>query len=299
MTAAFVISGRELHADKFRLWSTYQPTGKFAEALVALQESKVKEADALFRAVLEKDPDMAYAALGRAQIAITQENLDAAEAAVTAVPKKQPSMSEAHNMKGLVLMLRKKPVPARAEFTEAIRLAPSYVTPRLYMAAMSRADGNFSQALRDYQGLTRIAPGLAAGYIGQAEAHMMLGKPADAFKVLESWKQASPKALMPYQVIGALHVANGAPRKAIDELQAALRLNSSDAATMTASAGRIWRLATRRLRPGSSMRHWRTTPGARPRPWASRISTSGQAMFRARSPRSRTCSRSILTIRSR
>ena len=223
-----------LQAADIVFWSTPQSmTAEFSKALEALSQGKLKEADALFEAVLQSNPEMVHAALGRAQIAITERRLDEADRAVTAVLNREGSLPEAHNMKGLVLMLKKRPDEARRAFARAIELQPKYVTPRIYMAAMSRASGNREQAAADYKELTRVAPRLPAGYIGQAEAQMLMGRTAEAFKTLESWKSADPKSLTPFQVIAAVHVANGAPRQAIEELNRALKIDSHDSATLT------------------------------------------------------------------
>ena len=88
---------------------------------------------------------------------------------VTAVLNRQNTLPEAHNMKGLVLLLRKDSDGARHEFLRAIELHPGYITPRLYLAVMARTSGDYTGAAAEYKAITAVAPRLPAGYLGQAE----------------------------------------------------------------------------------------------------------------------------------
>lgn len=225
-----------VQADKIKLWLG-GPTGKVAEALDALEKGRLAEADKLFQQAIAANPDVILATLGRAQIAITQQRLSAADKLVADVLRRQPDLPEAHNMRGVVLLLQNKTAESRAEFMKAIALNPRFVTPHLYLAAMARAASDYPQALREYQELTRLAPRLPAGYIGKAEAQMTTGKSAEAFVTLNDWKVADPKSTLPFQIIAAIHMANGVPRLALDELRGAVRLDARDPATLTAVGG--------------------------------------------------------------
>jgi Tfp pilus assembly protein PilF len=223
-----------LSADKIPLWpTTPQPTGSLAAAIEAVRQGNLKEADVLFQKTLQEHPDTALAVLGRANIAVNQARLADADRMVTSVLKTKPNLPEAHNMKGVVLIFQKKPDEARQEFARAIQLEPKYVTPHLYLATLARATGNQPQTEAAYRELTVVAPRLAAGYLGQAEAQFMQNRPADAMKTLEAWKVADPKSPLPFQVIANVHVANGDPKKALQELGNAVKISPRDAGTLT------------------------------------------------------------------
>ena len=238
LAAVVIVDGASAFAADITLWPVApRPTGTLADALDALKSGKLAEADALFQRLLANDPNLALAALGRAQIAVAARNLDVADRAVTAVLSRQPSLPEAHNMKGVVLLLQKKTAAARGEFNKAIEFAPQYVTPRLYLASLSRAEGNHRQAAADYQSLAKVAPRLPAAYIGQAEAHMLMDNPTAAFGALNAWKAADPRNLLPSRVIATVHLARGSAPLAIQELQGALKVDPKDAETLSALGG--------------------------------------------------------------
>jgi len=87
---------------------------------------------------------------------------------------------------------------------------------------MFREEGNYAQAIAEYDRLTRAAPRFAVGYIGEAEAQIMLGKTADAYQTLENWKRSDPASALPYQVIANLHLVDREPQKAVLELRSGL-----------------------------------------------------------------------------
>lgn len=209
------------------------PGGKFAQAIQLLQAGKLKEADALFAQVSDSDPAHLDAALGRAQIALTEKQLDQADRTVSAVLKQHDNAPEAHNMKGLVLLLRKNQEGAKREFARAIELNPRYVTPRVYLAVMARVNRDYGTAAEQYRQLTVIAPHLQTGYLGGAEALAQAGHADQAIHVLEGWKVADPKTLLPYQVIANMDLAARKPQDAIRQLQAALAKAPRDSTTLT------------------------------------------------------------------
>lgn len=210
------------HADGLTLFKQRRPQGQFGEAVAHLSQGRLKEADAIFKDIIENDPSQIYALLGRAQVSISQGNLPAAERSALAALQANPNIPEPHNVAGVIFLLQQKHAEARREFARAIELRPAYVTPRLYLAAMARAEGNFDQARQEYKTIVDLAPRIGAGYIGQAEANVMSGRTADAFTVLEQWKNAANTSVLPAQVIGTLAIVTGQPDRAVQELQLAL-----------------------------------------------------------------------------
>ncbi|PYR02265.1 MAG: hypothetical protein DMF97_05275 [Acidobacteria bacterium] len=205
---------------------------KFDQAVAALGRGDLKQADTLFQQVVESDPLRLYAALGHAQVALSQQRIKDADRAISAVLSQHAEMAEAHNMKGVVLLLQKRQEDARYEFSRAVELQARYVTPRIYLAALARESGRFADASSAYKALTDVAPGLPAGYVGQAEALMMMGKTPEAYTVLDAWKAHARSSVLPYQVLGSLYLANGERAKAVQELKAALVKNPGDAPTL-------------------------------------------------------------------
>jgi tetratricopeptide (TPR) repeat protein len=218
-------------ADGLALFA--RPSALFEDAITALKRGDLKEADALFERLLENEPTEFGAALGRAQVALSQQRMTDADRTVSEVLAKAPHLPEAHNMKGVVLMLQDRNDDARKEFTRALELRPKYFTPRVYLAAISRASGQYKEAAAAYKDLVGVAPRLPIGYVGQAEAEMMMGNEREAFAILEAWKAASKDKLFPAQVLASLYLFRREPQKAVQELQAALSRQPNDSRTLT------------------------------------------------------------------
>ena len=98
---------------------------------------------------------------------------------------------------------------------------------------LARFSGDYAKAAAEYKALTEVAPRLPAGYLGQAESQMLLGHEAEAIRILEGWKAADTKSLLPYQVLANVYIADREPRKAVPQLQAALARSPHDSATLT------------------------------------------------------------------
>ena len=206
---------------------------QFEKALGYLGDGNLKQADAILQEILKEDPTHIYAQLASAQVALSDRRISAAERSVAAVLAKEQQMPEAHNMRGVVLLLQKRTDEAAAAFKRALELRPAYVTPRFYLGAIARAKGDQAGAAREYKALTVAAPRLPAGYLGQAEAYMMQRNAPAAFRVLNEWKAVQGSGSMPYQVIANLYLTQNDPAKAIQELKSALSKNPTDTATLT------------------------------------------------------------------
>jgi tetratricopeptide (TPR) repeat protein len=220
-------------ASPIKLLPNQVPQEKLNRAIAELGRGNLKRADALFQEILKDDPSQVYALLGHAQIAVSQRQLAEADRAVNAVLSRQDKLPEAHNMKGVVLLLQGRTDEARKEFARAIELRPQYVTPRIYTAAIARSKGDYRLAAQEYKLLTDVAPRLPAGYIGQAEAQLMLQNVGEAFRILEAWKGVPGAGVTPYQVIANVHLARGNTQQAVQELTAALVKAPGDSLTFT------------------------------------------------------------------
>ena len=212
--------------------------GQFADkqlndAIALLQQGNLKQADVLLQEVLQKDPSQIYALLARAQVAMSEQRLSDAERGIGSVLGKDPQLPEAHAMQGVVLLLQKRPEDARAAFQKAIELRPAYVTPRFYLAVIARSKGDYAGAAAEYKALTHVDPTAAAGYIGQAEAQMMLRNVPEAFRILQSWKTVPGAGPEPSYVIANLHLSRHETKDAIDELQGVLANNPLDSWALT------------------------------------------------------------------
>jgi len=206
---------------------------QFDKAIEYLGDGNLKQADAVLQDILKEDPTHVYALLARAQVAVAEGRISAADRGVAAVLTRQQQLPEAHNMRGVVLLLQKRTDDAAAAFTRALELQPSYVTPRFYLAAIARSKGDHAGAAREYKALTVAAPRLPAGYLGQAEAHMMLRNAPEAFRILNAWKAVPGSGSTPYQVVANLYLTRNDPARAIQELQSSLAKSPGDSASLT------------------------------------------------------------------
>ena len=206
---------------------------QFEKAIGYLGDGNLKQADAVLQDILKEDPTHIYAQLASAQVALSERRISAADRSVAAVLAKEQQLPEAHNMRGVVLLLQKRTDEAASAFKRALELRPTYVTPRFYLGAIARSKGDHAGAAREYKALTVAAPRLPAGYLGQAEAYMMQRNAPAAFQVLNEWKAVPGSGVTPYQVIANLYLSQNDPAKAIQELKSALSKSPNDTATFT------------------------------------------------------------------
>ena len=228
-----VIRAADSGAEPIDLKASSRVQQTFERAVALLGAGDLKQADTVLQQLLKEDPTHVYALLARAQIAVSEGRIAAADRGVASVLERQQEMPEAHNMRGVVLLLQKRNEEAAKAFRRALELRPSYVTPRFYLSAIARSKGDHLEAAREYKALADAAPGIPAGYLGQAEAHMMLRNPAEAFRILHAWKAVPQSGSLPYQVIANIYTAQKEPAKAIQELQSAATKFPSDTSTLT------------------------------------------------------------------
>ena len=220
-------------AEPIDLRASSRVQQKLDSAIAELGKGNLKQADAMLQELLKEDPTHVYALLARARIALGEGRIAAADRTVASVLEREQQLPEGYNMRGVVLLLQKRNDEAAKAFRRAIELRPRYVTPQFYLAAIARAKGDHAEALREFKALTEVAPGIPSGYLGQAEAYMMLRNPTEAFRVLQAWKAVPKSGSMPYHVIANIYTAQKEPAKAIQELQAANSKFTSDTATLT------------------------------------------------------------------
>ena len=163
-----------------------------SEALELLKQGKLKEADARFAELLRQDPGYITAQLGRARIALDSGATADAERMVRATLAAKPNAPEAHNMLGILLLAQKRPADARHEFEEALRLQPTYITPRAHLAAMARAGNEWAVAEAQFRELIRLAPRDPFGHVGLAELRIARQGVDAGLAVLEEWKRSRP-----------------------------------------------------------------------------------------------------------
>ena len=235
--AAFVLAGLAIAAgataEPIDLRAGSRVQLQFEKAIGYLGDGNLKQADAVLQEILKEDPTHIYAQLASAQVALSERRISAAEQSVAAVLAKEQQLPEAHNMRGVVLLLQKRSDEAAAAFRRALELRPGYVTPRFYLGSIARSKGDQAGAVREYKALTVAAPRLPAGYLGQAEAYMMLRNAPEAFRVLNEWKAVPGSGVMPYQVIANVYLSQNDPSRAIQELKSALTKAPDDSATLT------------------------------------------------------------------
>ena len=196
-----------------------------SEALDLLKQGKLKEADARFAELLRQDPTYITAQLGRAQIALDTGATADAERMVRAALAAKPNAPEAHNMLGILLLAQKHQAEARREFEEALRLHPTYITPRAYIATMARAGREWKVAEAQFRELIRLAPREPFGHLGLAEL-LIVRQGVDAgLLVLEQWKQVDPRSSEPYTFKAEVCAAQGRAAEATKEIEQAVKMS--------------------------------------------------------------------------
>ena len=165
-----------LEADVLSLRPFGRPTGKLGQALDMIARGQLRSADTLLQEVIEKEPGQVMAPLAQAQIAVTERRLEAAEKSVTDVLKREPTRPEAHNMQGVVALLQNEPVVARRAFEREIELQADLRHPDDVSRGPRASERQLRTRRQSLHAAHQVAPRFPAGYLGTAEAQIMMLK---------------------------------------------------------------------------------------------------------------------------
>jgi tetratricopeptide (TPR) repeat protein len=144
-----------------------------------LSQGKGEQASKVVDEILKQEPGEAAASAVKASLLLsppTPENAAKAIAVLQPVLAKNPDNAVLHFTMGRVLAAKADLDGARGEFQQAIQKRPAFVEPRLALAELSQARGDYASALRYSTEILNINPRLPAVKLLHAVSLMNTGK---------------------------------------------------------------------------------------------------------------------------
>jgi tetratricopeptide (TPR) repeat protein len=193
--------------------------------LLVLEEGKVEEAMAHFRAAVEARPASPKAhvnlGVGLATLGHHAEALREYETAVRLDPK----LPVAHYNLGLELSEQGRVDEAVPHYEAAIRLDPDYAPPHVNLGLVLANRGEVADAIAHYRTAIALDPKLPAAYNNLAVALERTGAIAealDAYRAAVRMQPADPRARFN---LGAALFGQGAAREAVEQYREVVRLD--------------------------------------------------------------------------
>jgi tetratricopeptide (TPR) repeat protein len=141
-------TGRGVRRDLRAAWSLQQQ-GRWADA------------EALYRAVIERDPDHVRALFNLGLVRVRQGALDDAVDLFGEALRRRPDFPEAENALGIALRLSRRHEEALAHYARALAIRPDYAEAENNIGLTLHALGRGTEALPHYQRAISLKPGYA------------------------------------------------------------------------------------------------------------------------------------------
>jgi tetratricopeptide (TPR) repeat protein len=179
-------------------------TGKqvrLAAAAQLISQSKVRQAAASLRQIVQDypDSDWAWLLLGRALLG--QKDLTAAESALRNAIKLVPASMEAHFYLGVVLLLQENPQAAAASFRRAAAIKPDFAEAHHNLAHCLLRQGDRKGAIDAFRAALSCKPNYAEAHLDLAEALTKEGQDAEALVHLRYAAELNPADPRPKKLL--------------------------------------------------------------------------------------------------
>lgn len=234
---------------------------RFAEAVALHQAGRLPEAEALYRAILRREPRRAEAwhLLGvlAGQCGKLEAGLELIDQAIDLDPR--PAVYHENRAKALRRLGRTE--PAEAAYHAALARAPRQVGLQLGLGTLQLADGRPQEALEPLRRATVLAPGDASTHATYAAALSQLGEASRAEMALRKATRLDPERADYWRSLGAMRRQLGKLPAAGEALERALALDPEDPESRYA-------LGLHRLQLGALAEGWDLTLGREAAPSA-------------------------------
>jgi len=112
------------------------------------------------------------------------------------------------------------------EYTEAVKLNPSFAPAYMNIGLLEYASRNYGDALAPLQKATRLDPKLGPAWLYQGLVFLETGRYADALKPFEAARRLMPRDPQPAFHLGRTCLLVGQPQRAVEVLEHAEKLDS-------------------------------------------------------------------------
>jgi tetratricopeptide (TPR) repeat protein len=163
--------------------------------------------------------------------------LDEAEAAYKAILEKHPDIPEVHQNLGTVYSQKKDFAAAEAAFTKALELRPESADIATQLARLYQENGQPDKAMEIMAKSAGSNPEDPKAQFNQGIFLLNAGKNEEAIAAFEAAIKADPSMTEAYYRLGALMVGQGKIPEAIANLEKYLSMNPTDTQNVTVAQG--------------------------------------------------------------
>ncbi len=210
---------------------------KYADAILTLAQIQIRTGNvapaiASLKPLAQQQPPVVPAQLLLAEAYRNQGNLDGAVQIYRAVEKANPQNAQIPLLLGTTLLQQKDNAGARAEFDQALKLAPDYFPALELSVKLDLMEKQYAVAQQRVQ--QQIAQNTNAASLQLLLANVLAdrGDTNQAENALQKAIELQPDSQQAYLMLAQLYTAANQNQKAITDLQAALAKNPKDAAAL-------------------------------------------------------------------
>jgi tetratricopeptide (TPR) repeat protein len=167
----------------------------------------------------------------------TAGKLDEAEAAYKAILEKAPDVPEVHQNLGSVLAQKKDIAGAEAAFLKALELRPDSSDVSTQLAKLYQENGQPEKAIAVMEKSAGANPADAKAQFNRGIFLLNAYKNEEAIAAFEAAIKADPNMAEAYYRLGALMVGQGKIPEAVQNLEKYLSLNPADAQNVATAQG--------------------------------------------------------------
>jgi Flp pilus assembly protein TadD len=175
----------------------------------ALAEGDLPTAEARLSVALEYSPRFVEAWVNLGYVELRRGNFEQARGDFMHARDINQDIPVPHHALGLLADIEDRGAEAEKHYRAALKVDPGFAPARANLARRLFARGQYENAREQFQRLEQVAPDSPAGWEGEAEALLQLGRDADAERVVararERFGDAAPLMLL----VGREHLARG------------------------------------------------------------------------------------------
>ena len=205
----------------------------YADAILSLAEIRIRSGDVApaivsLQRLTQQQPQIAPARLLLAEAYRAQGSLDGAVQIYRDLEKAYPKNPQLPLLLGTTLLQQKNNAGARAEFDQALKLAPDYLPALEQVVNLDLMEKQYAGAQQRVQQQIGQNPKTAALQLLLANVLVARGDTNQAESALLKAIELQPDSQQPYLMLAQLYTAANQNQKALADLQAALAKNPKD-----------------------------------------------------------------------
>ena len=178
---------------------------ELAEAEALLRSRRLGEAEAAFRAILDRFPEHWAALAGLGRVAMEAKDPPAAVGLLVRALSKRPRDPALLNSLGFALIAANRPREAMEKLERALKLRPAFPEALCNLARALRQLGRGEEALALYHRCDAVLPGFAAARLGRCRTLLELGRAEEAVSALRSALREDPRSAAAYTLLARAH----------------------------------------------------------------------------------------------